>query len=236
MQIKKKKRKKEKKRHRVIRRERSPVRGKKKKKKGIPEGGDIRTPACRGWCWWGGQSPGWCRTRSLLCLRREQHSQLSNDSWARAADGITALGEKLITDMNQPCFFLLSSALSPAGGGQGPSLEVQEIILREGGEHEASHFSPGPSRYLCLESTGEFTALQRKRIPSGWQAGRGTVSGAKWLLGFHTGCDPRAGFHFSKLHPHPCSEAPTRLSCTWVGNPIMAKGSVLLSPIPGRSP
>ena len=76
-------------------------------RKGIP-GGDIWAPACRGWSWGGGRNPGWCGTCSLLCLCKERHSQLSNDSWARAADGITALGEKLITNMNQPCLFLLA--------------------------------------------------------------------------------------------------------------------------------
>jgi hypothetical protein len=33
-------------------------------------------------------------------------------------------------------------------------------------EHEASHFSPGPTYYLHLEITGGFITLHRKRIPS----------------------------------------------------------------------
>lgn len=93
----------------------------------------------------------------------------------------------------------------------------------------------GPRCYLHFKITGEFTTLPGKRIPSVWQAGRGTVSWAKWLLGFHSGCDHWEVFHFREPHLHPCSAAPPGLSCAYVRNPFFAKGSLLLSPTPGRS-
>lgn len=84
-------------------------------------------------------------------------------SWASSVYGITALGEKLITNMNQPCFSLLGSAPELCRGvGRAPRCMYRKSYW---GKHEASHFSLGPSCYLHLEITGEFITLHRKRIP-----------------------------------------------------------------------
>lgn len=133
-------------------------------------------------------------------------------SWPGSTCGITALGEKLITNMNQPCFFLLSLAPELCRGvGRAPLWMYRKSYE---GKHEASYFSPGPSCYLHFKSTWGFTALHRKRIPSTWQAGRRSDAWVNWLVGFHPGCDHWAVFHFREPHPHPSSAAPPGLSYT----------------------
>lgn len=96
-------------------------------------------------------------------------------SQASSMYGITALGEKLITNMNQPCFSLLGLAPELCRRvGRAPRCMYRKSYW---GKHEASHFSPGPSCYLHLEIIGEFITLHRKRIPLVWQAGRKTIHG-----------------------------------------------------------
>lgn len=131
-----------------------------------------------------------CRTRGHQPFLGERNPQPSPDSWAGSASGITAFSEKLITNMNQPCFFLLSSAPELCRGvGRAPRGCTGSHTE---GKHEASHFSLEPSRYLCLGIARGLCYLGAESPQHGRQEGElfqgptdlfvSTQAGAHWAV------------------------------------------------------
>lgn len=138
---------------------------------------------------------------------RVRRSQLSNDSWARAADGITALGEKLITNMNQPCFFLLGSALSPAGGGQGPSLDVQEIILA-GGNMKPAISHRGQAVTCVWRVQGNLLHYRGRESPQGGRQEEEPFQRPSGFLGSTWAVTPGQVFISASPTPTPALKLP----------------------------
>ena len=174
-------------------------------RKGIP-GGDIWAPACRGWSWGGGRNPGWCGTCSLLCLCQERHSQLSNDSWARAADGITALGEKLITNMNQPCLFLLAGLWALQGVGRAPRWMYRKSYLGGNMKPAISHRRHAVTCVWRLQ--GNLLHYRGRESPQGGRQEDEPFLGPSGFLGSTRAVTPGQVFISASPTPTPALKLP----------------------------